>query len=180
MSNWKIASCKKLYKAKYFDIEQKKLILPSGEEHVYESVIRKPCVAIAPLIDSNYIYMIKQYRYLFDDYILEFPSGHIEENEAPLTTAKKELKEEAGLNARYWKEIGRLEGSASVIRSTLYLFLAKDLKEGKSNPEPGEDIGLVKIPLKKAVEKVIKGEIRTLSTMYAILLLEKLIKQKKL
>lgn len=180
MSNWKVVSRKKIRKARYFDVEQEKIVSANGEEFVYESVIRKPCVSIIPLSKNNDIYMIKQYRYLFDDYILEFPSGHIEEKETPLIAAKKELKEETGLKAENWKEIGKLEGSASVIRSSLYLFLAKDLKEGKSNPEHGEDIELVKIPLKKAVEKVIKGEISTLSTMYAILLLEKLINQEKL
>ena len=180
MGKWKVASRKKLLKTKFFDVEEEKIILPNGTKHIYKTAVRKPVSMVIPLTEDYEIYMIKQYRYLYNDCLTELVAGHIDDNESPLAAAKRELKEETGLTAKHWEEIKRLEGSASVFKSKVHLFLAKDLEEGKSSPEDGEEIDLIKVPLKKAVEMVMNGEVNTTSVMYAILLLEKLIKEKRL
>ncbi len=180
MGKWKVASRKKLLKTKFFDVEEEKIILPNGTKHIYKTVVRKPVSMVIPLTENYEVYIIKQYRYLYNDYLTELVAGHVDDNESPLAAAKRELKEETGLTARHWEEIKRLEGSASVFKSRVHLFLAKDLEEGKSSPEEGEETELIKAPLKKVVEMVMNGQINTVSTMYAILLLDKLVKEKRL
>ncbi len=180
MSNWKTVSSKKILNTDFFDVEKEKIILPNGNKHVYQSVIRKPVSMIIPLTNDYEVYMIKQYRYLYDDYLIEFTAGHVDENENPLAAAKRELKEETGLVAKHWEEISRIENSASVVKSRIHLFLAKDLEKEEAKPEDGEEIELIKVSLDKAVEMVMKKEITTVSTMYAILYLEKLVKEKRL
>lgn len=180
MSNWKIISRKNLINSKFFEVEKEKVKLPNGNIHIYETVIRRPTVMIIPLTNDYELYLIRQYRHMLNDYAIEFAAGHIDDGEKALFTAKRELKEETGLTARHWEEIGRVEGSASVIQSKLHYFLAKELEEGESEPEEGEEIELIKISFKKAVEMVLSGKINNLPTMYGILLLEKLVKEKRL
>ncbi len=180
MSNWKIISRKKLLKTKFFEVEKEKILLPNGNKHTYETVIRKPSVMIIPLTNDYELYLIRQYRHMFNDYVIEFTAGHIDDGEKALFAAKRELREETGLIARHWEEIGRVEGSASVVQSRLHYFLAKELEEKEPKPEEGETIELIKIPLKKTVEMVLEGKVNNLPTMYAILLIEKLVKEKRL
>jgi ADP-ribose pyrophosphatase len=181
MTNWKTVSKKTLLTSKFFEVEQERIILPNGKEIDYDTVIRKEVSMIAPITKDNQVYLVKQFRRLFNDYILEFAAGHLDNTESPLDAAKRELREETGLEAREWKQLGVVYDSASVIESKVHLFLAKDLKELKANPEYEEGVmELLKIPLNEAVEMVTDGRINTLATMYTILLLAKLVEEKKL
>jgi 8-oxo-dGTP pyrophosphatase MutT (NUDIX family) len=117
---------------------------------------------------------------LYDKIIVEAVAGHIDPGESPLKAAKRELKEEAGIIAGQWEELLRVDDSASVIRSTMHIFLARDLEEGESNPEESEEIKLIKMPLSEAIEKVSKREITNGSTVIGLLYLDKLRKEKKI
>lgn len=54
-------------------------------------------VMIVPIDQDGGIYLIKQYRPIINDYILEFPAGLVDENEPLIDAAMRELKEETGL-----------------------------------------------------------------------------------
>jgi ADP-ribose pyrophosphatase len=181
MSDWKILSRKKLLSSKFFEITQEKIQLPNGKQINYDTVDRDPVAMIAPLTDDYQLYMIKQYRHIFKKSILELPAGHLDKNETALSAAKRELKEETGLIAKHWEEMAVVYNSASVVYSKVHLFLAKDLEESECKLEDGEEsIGMIKIPLQEAVDKVTSGEINSLATMYIVLLLDKFIREKKL
>src|SRR6185437_7183126 len=109
--------------------------------------------------DKKEMYLISQYRYTLKSNSLEAVAGFIDEGETPLQAAKRELKEETGMTASSWEEIGKLEIAGSVVRGQTYLFLARDLEIGEAEPEEDEDITLLKMPIKEAVTKVFGGEI---------------------
>jgi len=50
--------------------------------------------------------MIENYRYPADTYSIEFPAGHIENNEDLFQTARRELLEETRYVASVWKYLG--------------------------------------------------------------------------
>lgn len=175
MKKWEVISQNTIYKTKLFDVKEEEIILPNGHKRTYSVVERRPVAVIFPLVDySLKLYLISQYRYLFEKNILEAVAGHIDKKESPLEAAKRELKEEAGISAQQWEEMIRIENSASVIKSTVHLFVARGLYEGKPNPEEGEEIKVVKMPLEEAVSKVLLGEINNSSTVIGILLLDKM------
>ncbi len=180
MNEGKVISQKKVYKAKLFEVREEELILPNGKKRLYSIVERQPVVVIFPLDHSLKLYLISQYRYLFKKKILEAVAGHMDKNEIPLEAAKRELKEETGITAFQWEEIARVESSASVIRSKLHLFIARDLEKGQASPSESEQIELVKLSINDAVKKVLIGEINNASTMIGILLLDKMRKEKTL
>lgn len=180
MNKWKIISQKTVYKGKLFKVEEQKVVLPNGSRRTY-SIIKKDSVVIVFPINSSYeLYLSSQYRYLHGEEILEAVAGYIDKGESPLLAAKRELKEEAGLIGSHWAELARLKMASSVIKSTTYLFLVKDLKERKPQPDEGEYIKVIKVSLKDAVSKVLSGEITTSSTIAGILILNELKKQKKI
>jgi ADP-ribose pyrophosphatase len=176
----KIVAEKIVYKARFFEVKEQEVALPNDKKHVYQSVERRPTVGIFPLTGTHNLYLISQYRVMFGKRILEAIGGHVNKDETSLAAAKRELREEVGMRASQWEEIARIEKSASVIRETFHLFLAYDLEKGKPNPDAGEDIQLVKLPLKEAVARVMSGEINNAATMIGILLLDNLKRNKKL
>lgn len=180
MNKWKILSERTILSAKLFDVKEQRVVLPNGKKRTYSVIKKDPVVIIFPLTNSLELYLTSQYRYLYGEEILEAVAGYIDKNESPLLAAKRELKEEAGLIGSHWEELARFKMASSVIKSTTHLFLAKDLEETESEPDEGEYIKIIKVPLKDAVSKVLSGEITTSSTIAGILILNELKKQKKL
>lgn len=179
-NKWEVMSQKTVYKAELFEVKEQRVLLPNNKKNVYEIVEMRPTVNIFPLDHRYNLYLISQYRYMFQERILEAVAGHVEKNETSLAAAKRELKEETGMLAYQWEEIARIQKSASVIKETSYIFLARDLEEGTSNPSEGEDISLVKLSLKEALAKVLSGEINHVATMVGIFILDNLRKEKKI
>jgi len=178
MNQWKITE-KTIFKSKLFRIKEQKIVGKKIKK-THDIVERTPTVVIFPLTDTGQIYLISQYRSLYDKIITEAVAGHMDGNESALKAAKRELKEETGLVASQWEELLRLENSASVIRSTMHFFLARDLEEKTANPEEGEEISLMKLPFETAINKVMDGEIKNGPTVLGLLFLDKLRREKKI
>lgn len=176
----KIVAEKVVYKARFFEVKEQEVSLPGNKRRNYQIVERLPTVIVFPLSDTYILYLISQYRHIFRKRIIEAVSGHIDKGETSLAAAKRELQEEAGIVASQWEEIARIQKSASVIKETSHIFLARDLEQGKSKPEQGEDITLVKLSLNEAVAKVMNGKINNAASMIGILMLDKLTREKKL
>jgi ADP-ribose pyrophosphatase len=180
MSQWKIVSQKTTFKSELFDVKEVALENSEKKKKLHHEAERVPVVTIFPLTNKYEVYLVSQYRQMLKRTVLEAPSGYIKPNESIIAAAKRELREEVGIEAEQLEEIARVELAASVFKSKVNLFLAKGLEIGKNNPEEDEEIEVIKMPLKRAVEKVMLGEINHSATMVGILMLDKLRREKKL
>lgn len=168
------------YKDNAFEVRKVKLELPNGKKITHYIAERVPTVSIFPLTDLYELYLVYQYRYLLKKTILEAVAGRVDKNENFIAAAKRELKEEAGITALQWEQISSVELAASFFRAQTRLFLAKDLEFESPNPEAGEQIEVIKIPLEEAVKKVMNGEIETASAIIGILTLDRLRREEKI
>lgn len=173
----KIAS-KELLKSKYFKVTQE-TIERNGRTSTKEFVERTPTVVIIPYTSNNEIYMESQFRDAFGRYNLEVVAGHIEEGDEPLETAKKELVEEAGLQAKTWHKLAVWEASVNM-RAKMHIFAATDLTEGDAQPEEDEDITIQKMHLDDVIAKIENGELVTANHIAALLLFKKLREENKI
>lgn len=181
MENYpKVLSKKPVFHANLFEVDEVELLLASGKKRTHHNVKREPTVSVFPLTENFEVYLVSQYRYLQNTITIEAMSGFVNKNEEAIAAAKRELKEETGLVAAYWKQLSVIELAGSVIRSQIYLFVAKDLQEGETAFDDDEDITLVKLPLKEAVAKILQGEINHAGSVIGILLLDRLKKEGKL
>lgn len=180
MSRWKIVSQKSVFKAKLFNVKEIAFETKNGKKKIHHIAERPSVVSVFPLTDQYEIYLISQYRYTLQKQVMEAVAGYVEGKETTVAAAKRELKEETGIEAHQLEEIARAEVAGSVFKGKIYLFLAKGLEFGDSKPDDDEEISVVKVPLELAVEKVMLGEISHSASMLGILLLDKLRSQKKL
>jgi ADP-ribose pyrophosphatase len=91
----------------------------------YTYVEKEPAVVIAAL-DTERVVMVEQYRYTVGSRTLEVPIGAIHPGEVPLEAAKRELREEAGLEADSWKDLGQLWEVPGWSSSRAFVFLARE------------------------------------------------------
>lgn len=180
MIQWKNISQKTILKTDLFDVKEIKFKRSAGEIKIHHEVERAPVVSIFPLTDQYDIYLISQYRSMLKKTVLEAVAGYVEKNENVIAAAKRELKEEIGVEAQQLEEIARIQVAGSVIKGTVNLFLAKGLEFGEANLDEDEEISIIKMPLSQAVEKVMTGEIDHAASIIGILMLDKLRMQKKL
>jgi 8-oxo-dGTP pyrophosphatase MutT (NUDIX family) len=176
----KVVKKELVYDTPFIKLRKFTLRTDSGKEVTHYNTDRVATVTIVPIDENLNIYLIKQYRYLHEATLLEAIAGTVDEGEETLATAKRELLEETGIRATKWKKLTDLTLGASYVRAGVAMYVAQDLSFGTAAPEEDEEIELVKMPLAKAVEKVMTGEIVTAASIAGILMVDKLRQDGKL
>lgn len=64
-------------------------------------------------------------------YTWELPAGYVDKGEPILEVAKRELKEEVGLEAKKWTNLGIFYEANSAVINPAYLFLAEERRVDK-------------------------------------------------
>lgn len=142
--------------------------LPNGCQMQAEIVSHPGGAAVVALNESNELCLLKQYRCVFDQWLWELPAGKIDNKEAPIDTARRELKEEAGLSAGNFESLGSVISSPGVFSETVYLYLATGLQSVQSAVEDTEVFEIHWISLDSAVKMAQEGVISDGKTLVGI------------
>lgn len=113
-----------------------------GRSTSREVVQRAPAVGILAETADHRLVMIKQFRWAVGQWLWELPAGVVEPGEDPLSTAKRELAEETGYQAESWQLLFRYYPSPGYTDEVIYLYFASQLHQGKSHPDPDEEIAV--------------------------------------
>ena len=112
---------------------------------------------------------MRQYRYALDRELIEIPAGKLEKEEDPLEAAKRELGEEAGLAAAEYRDLGYIIPTCGYCSEIIYLYAAKGLSPVGQHLDADEFLSVFTLPLDKAAEMVLSGEITDSKTVAAVL-----------
>lgn len=173
--SWKKLSSRTVYENAWMRVFEDHVINPGGGENQYGHVhFKNVAVAIVPLDEEDNTWLVGQERYTLGNYSWELPMGGAPEDEEPLTAAKRELREETGLDARKWSEFMLLHTSNSITDERAIVFVAEDLSVGETDFDETEDLSVRKLPLVDAVAMVHAGEITDAISAAALLRLSDL------
>lgn len=157
---WRTLNRKLIYSNPWIKLEEHDVITPAGTPGIYGKVLfQNKAIAIIPIDNEYYTWLIGQYRYTLDEYSWEIPMGGGPIGTDVLESAKRELKEETGLSAAKWTEIMRIHPSNSVSDEEGFVFIAEELTYGKTAFEDTEKLEIIRLPLSEAIDKVLNGEI---------------------
>lgn len=127
-------------------------------------------VGILALEPDGRIWLVGQHRYATGEFSWELPMGGVAPEMCLLDGAKKELKEETGLEAASWEPLlGCVHLSNSVTDETGAVFLARELKRGTMAPEASEELWVIRTRLQAAVAAVLDGRITDSLTVAGVL-----------
>ena len=132
--------------------------LENGGTSTREVVRHHGGAGVAALNDEGEIYLVRQYRY-----------GKLEKGEDPLEAAKRELGEEAGLAAAEYRDLGYIIPTCGYCSEIIYLYAAKGLSPVGQHLDADEFLSVFTLPLDKAAEMVLSGEITDSKTVAAVL-----------
>lgn len=116
--------------------------LPNGQSiEPFYVVEEKEWVHIVAIDQNGEVLVTKQYRYAADIVCTELPCGAVEDGEAPLAAAKRELKEETGYEANEWIRLHVSYANPARQTNRIHCYLARDLHDsGIRDLDVSEDI----------------------------------------
>lgn len=157
------------YENPWIKVTEHQVINPKGKPGIYGVVsFKNRAIGVIPYEDGH-VWMVGQYRFPLSLYSWEIPEGGSPAGEDPMETAKRELREETGLEAERLELILTMHLSNSVTDEIGHIYLATGLKQGESDPEDTEELQTRKIPLKEVYSRIEKGEITDSLTVAGIL-----------
>ncbi len=143
---------------------------PDGSPGIYGVVhFGNKAAGVVAFDDEDRIALVGQHRYTLDRESWEIPEGGFPPTETALEGIKRELREETGVEAGDWRELGRLDLSNSVTDEEAVLFIARDLRHGEAAPEPTESLTVRWVPFDEAVAMTRDGRITDAISVAAIL-----------
>lgn len=167
---WKRIESRTVYTNPWLSLREDQVIRPDGKPGIYTVIETRIATGVVALTPDEEIYLIGQYRYPTEEYSWEIVEGGSDDGEEPLETAKRELREEAGLVAEQWAPLGGEIHLSNCISSEVgRLYIARDLTEVAPEPDETEILQVKKVPFTKALEMVDAGEIKDAKSILGIL-----------
>ncbi len=149
------------------------ILLPNGHTGIREIIRHPGAVCVLPITEDGDVIFVNQFRYALNKVTLEVPAGKLEKGEDPKEAALRELSEETGLTAKNIIPIGDLYTTPALIDEVIHMYIATDLTQGEQHLDYDEFVNTLKMPLSKAVDMVMNGEIKDSKTQTVILKAEK-------
>lgn len=167
---WQPRNVRVVHDSPWIALELSEPIAPTGNEARYGLIrFKNRAVGVLPLHDDGTVTMVGQMRYAFDAYSWEMPEGGVPFDEDMSDGARRELREEVGLEAAELVEVLQMDLSNSVCDEVAVCYLATGLSVAQTDWDDTESLETARIPFKDVLEAVIKGQIRDSLTVAAVL-----------
>lgn len=163
---WKSVGDETVFENPWMRISAHSAMAPTGAPATY--VVMRPknlAAGVLPIHSDGTVTLVGQARFPLANYSWEMPEGGAPYAEDPLEGARRELAEEAGLAARTWREVLRMELSNSVTDERAIAWLAWDLSAVPTDPDPTEVIALVRVPFMSLIAEIDRGSVRDAFTV---------------
>lgn len=161
MSNYKLVKSDVIFRGKVFNLKVDEIKYEStGNVGRREVAVHPGGAVVVAITDENKIVMVRQFRYPFQEWVLELPAGKLDDNEDPQNCAVRELTEETGYTARKITNLGYIYTTPGFCNEILHIYLAENLTAGVHAREEGEEgMQVFEFTIDEIKEKIKNGDI---------------------
>lgn len=119
---------RKIHEGRIIDVEVEALRLPNGVD-VELDIVRHPGAAAIVAATPTEVVLIRQYRFAGGGYLWEIPAGTLHPGETAEACARRELREEAGLDADEIDALGSILTTPGFCDERIHIYLARGLRQ---------------------------------------------------
>lgn len=158
-----------VFQGSFLKVQRDLVKTPTGVEAIREYILHVGAAMIIPMYPDGSVLMIEQYRHSMKRVFLEFPAGRRDEGENSLLTAKRELREEVGLEAESWKFLGPIHPGIGFTDEQIDIYLAEDLTEVENDLDVDEVVRPVKKTIPELVDLFKSGQLTDVKTVIGLM-----------
>jgi ADP-ribose pyrophosphatase len=164
-----------IYKGRVFNITVDQVAYPDGRVVKMEVVRHLGSVVLLPMTARDRILLVRQYRYVVDQWLWELPAGTLEPGETLHHAALRECHEEVGKIAGHAKKLFSFFPSPGFCDEVMNFFLLTDLRDrhpGEAAPhqDPDEILNVKEFSLDDVRAMIKAGEILDMKTALGLTL----------
>lgn len=146
-----------------------------GQRITRDLLVHPGAVVVLAIDEDERVLLVRQYRHAVGMMLFELPAGLLDRlGEDPLETARRELAEEAGYEAREWHVLLDLLNSPGGSSESIRIYLARDvhaLPGGRIHTNEAEEAHMPRawVPLDEARDLVLGGQMQSPSVTCGVL-----------
>ena len=160
-----------VYDGVLLDVRRDEVRLPDGETSGREWIKHPGAAAVVPIDAEGRVVLLRQFRFGPGREFWEVPAGKFDaDGEEALDVAKRELAEEAGVEAARWARLGQTYPAIGYSDEVIHLFLAEGLSPTDTHVDDDEFVEPFRLPFAEAVAMARRGEIEDAKSCVALLL----------
>lgn len=181
MKKWKKISSKVILDTPRFKVREDLVELPNGKTKRWPYWWSRDSTLVIGMTKDRKIVLIRQYRYLVEGDVIEFPAGGLEDGENIEEGAKREFEEETGYIGKDLIKLGSFYETYGQLNRQIHIFFCKNIVKSKQHLDRGrrgyEDIKVELIDFDKAIDLALKNKIVATCCTLAVLLLQEKIRR---
>jgi ADP-ribose pyrophosphatase len=161
-----------VYHGRFLDVRRDQVRLPDGSAAQREYIVHPGAVMVVPLLGDGRLVVERQWRYPLARVMLEFPAGKLDQGEAPLACAIRELAEETGYRATEWARAGILHNAIAYSNEGIEVWFARGLVAGARALDAGEFLDVGEMSADELDALAQRGELTDAKTLIGLLWLQ--------
>lgn len=173
--DYPVTRSEELFAGRIWDVLGEEVALPDGQSVWREFVAHPGAAAVIAINDQGQVLLQRQYRHPVAMELWEPPAGLLDvPDEPPIETARRELVEEADLEAADWRQLVSFLSTPGGTSEAIYVYLARGLTEVPAERRYqrfDEEARLVPcwVDLDRAVELVMRGALHSPTAVTGLL-----------
>jgi ADP-ribose pyrophosphatase len=171
-NKYQIVNSREVWQGHIFTIHVDEVRMPAGNIAEREVITHAGAVGVVAVTAEREVVLVRQYRHAVGHYLLEIPAGKLDRDELPAICARRELKEEAGVEFRDLIELTEFHNSPGYSSELFHLYMAEVTAIGEMEPDGDEEMEMERIivPLDQALAMIDNREIVDAKSIIGLML----------